>query len=232
MVSDLPTAKAEHPQYLTTIVESLVSSSQPHTDQRSFHAGNIMPSMPDPPKHAPQGIPSLSPIQLSFPNPRSRSQTFCPVQLSKLAQRLELPIAQLDARRPQHAHVRLEVAAQQLLRGSAGVVPHHKVVPVVMQHRAARDGARQREDAPVVDGPHHAAVIEDRAAGGHHDSVSRVRREPWLERMILVVAKGRRRRRVWIEWRGRRGSIGVLFHLGHIARSDLRQSSWLATFLP
>lgn len=54
----------------------------------------------------------------------------------------------------------------------ARVVPHDKVVPVVVALLVSRDGARQGEDAPVVEGADHAALAEDTGTGCRDDSVS------------------------------------------------------------
>lgn len=147
-----------------------------------------------------------------------------PVDLPEAAQGLELLVAQLDARGADDAGVEAHGVADLVLDPGGGVVAHDEVVAVVVELLVARDGARQREHAPVVDGPDHAALPEDELARGEDDSV--VFRElaawvetcgPWLRKELggggRLVVEGR-----------------VLFHLCEAARSDLweihRQHKW------
>lgn len=134
-----------------------MTQSQSH-DHTSLSPSSLGPSHPPHPS-------SPTPSRLRLP------RLVLPVDLPEPSHGAQLVIAQLDARRPNDAHVELDGLHDVLLRLRARVVPHDKVVAIVVTLLVLGDGAGQREHAPVVKGTDHAARAEDARAGDCDDSV-------------------------------------------------------------
>ncbi|KAL1840002.1 hypothetical protein VTJ49DRAFT_919 [Mycothermus thermophilus] len=137
-----------------------------------------------PPTH-PSSPPSIS---HAYPTPLSYSQDhthsilppfhpfppllqLLPLHRPKLAQRLQLAIPQLDARRANHARIDAQRGRQVLVGFGPGIVAQHEVVALGIPRLVARDGPREVEDAPVGHVADHAALAEDELACGEDDSV-------------------------------------------------------------
>jgi len=84
-----------------------------------------------------------------------------PRNLPKLAERLQLAIAQLHAARSDNPGIDRQRLPHRLVRLDAGIVPHDEVVAPDVADLMSADGRGQPEHAPVLDVADDAAVAED-----------------------------------------------------------------------
>ncbi|KAK4639952.1 hypothetical protein QC761_0113630 [Podospora bellae-mahoneyi] len=94
-----------------------------------------------------------------------RTSSLIPPNLAKLAQRLELAVAELDVGGPDDAHVEGERLADLLVGLDAAVVAHDEVVALCVALLAAGDGLGEGEGAPVADVADDTPLLEDDLAG-------------------------------------------------------------------
>lgn len=83
------------------------------------------------------------------------------MNLAKLAHVLQLPITQLDVRKPDELGIEAQNPPDVFLGSDTAIVPHDKVVSLSVSCLIDGDGAWEAELAPVGDGP-------DDAAGGEY----------------------------------------------------------------
>lgn len=109
----------------------------------------------------------LSFFSFSFPLPHLLHfpLQLIPPNLAKLAQRLELAVAELDVGGPDDAHVEGERLADLLVGLDAAVVAHDEVVALCVALLAAGDGLGEGEGAPVTDVADDTPLLEDDLAG-------------------------------------------------------------------